>query len=466
MEENPALNQTAGLNLCLIEGNWDEGLPKLAAGSDEQLVRVARDDLAGPTDAAQRAALADRWWDMSNSEQYAAPGSDAQKQLRERAAKWWALARDDLEGDEKLRVDGMLFRAKSGDGPDPALLPDLKGLECRDAKWRPFFLAAFGGNAESEAAVEGALTWLSQHQQDNGSWNFRHTGPPCNSKCPNPGSLDDAPNVATALALLPFFGADHGPYEGPYHECVAKGLRFLQLQLGKNGSLYDTDAGSFPSQALATLALCEGAQFSTSRPNWDAARAALKIVLSTQNSDGGWSATKPNPGKKPPASSIESTYWNAAALATAGQLGLPIPQAALDRARRYLEEAQQGLPASRTTEEAAATLGRIILGEPRDHQLLADYAVRVAAEGPSTDGNLYRNYLQSQLLRDHGGRPWEAYNATLRDALLAAQATDGHTAGSWYFSDNGPTTKYGGRLLNTALGALLEVYYRNPMPRQ
>jgi hypothetical protein len=63
-----------------------------------------------------------------------------------------------------------------------------------------------GAGKGTESAVEGALRWLAEHQNANGSWSFPHTpGGKCNGFA-NPGSAQSFMG-ATGLALLPFLGA-------------------------------------------------------------------------------------------------------------------------------------------------------------------------------------------------------------------------------------------------------------------
>ncbi len=79
--------------------------------------------------------------------------------------------------------------------------------------------------------------------------------------------------------------------------------------------------------------------------------------------------------------------------------------------------------------------------------------------GPSD--NMYYNYYATQVMRHYGGDYWDAWNAKLRDQLVAAQDQKGHAKGSWYF----PKATYadrGGRLYCTSMATMmLEVYYRH-----
>ena len=91
------------------------------------------------------------------------------------------------------------------------------------------------------------------------------------------------------------------------------------------------------------------------------------------------------------------------------------------------------------------------------------------AAGPWIDGNstnLYFNYYATQVMRHHGGEPWEKWNGKMRKFLVDSQVRTGHADGSWYFQDDHAGA--GGRLFITSLSTMiLEVYYRHlPLYKQ
>jgi hypothetical protein len=51
-----------GTYLCLVKGNFEEGLPYLARGEDAALGALAKRDANGPRDPAEMVAIADEWW--------------------------------------------------------------------------------------------------------------------------------------------------------------------------------------------------------------------------------------------------------------------------------------------------------------------------------------------------------------------------------------------------------------------
>jgi len=472
---DPQANETVGKYYCLVKGDWEKGLTYLASGADESLKNLAESDLADAPLPSDRLAVADGWWETSEK----ATGR-AKIQLQRRAAFWYKLIEPQLTGLDQGKARQRLAQVGDLDAPLGVVeLPRFKGLECRRETLRPAMLRAFGGNDASEAAVARALEWLSRHQEAEGNWNFDHTGPRCQDRCPNKGTLDTAPNAATALALLPMLAAGNGPRDGRYQKNIALGLNFLINRIvwhdRSAASLYESDAGSMPSHALATIAFCEASTVARATRTKAAAQSAVNFIVRIQNTDGGWGVKPPlPPNGKPSVSDVISTGWNVAALRTAQWAGLNVPKKTLTQAGAYLEsmrtedktgyrrDEKQAANKADTTATALGMLCQMYLGRPRDAPDLVDYVTTLGGSGPSTSGQFYLNYLHAELLRHHGGPVWEAWNEKLRDHLVFTQETAGHAEGSW-FADNGWSSASGGRLFATVLAALtLEVYYRHP----
>jgi len=100
--EDPASNAAVGRYLCLLKGDWTEGLPHLAKGSDETTRALAAADLAGPPDAAAQNLLGDGWWDLAEKER---PSTEL---LHERAAIWYFKALPKLSGLSKTKAEKRL----------------------------------------------------------------------------------------------------------------------------------------------------------------------------------------------------------------------------------------------------------------------------------------------------------------------------------------------------------------------
>ncbi|MEX0818044.1 MAG: DUF1559 domain-containing protein [Pirellulaceae bacterium] len=86
LEEHPEdarANGDVGKFLCLIKGDWDNGLVILANGHDRSLKRLAEMELDDAGDAMQQLELADLWWREAETE---LPAFKATLQSR---AKYW-----------------------------------------------------------------------------------------------------------------------------------------------------------------------------------------------------------------------------------------------------------------------------------------------------------------------------------------------------------------------------------------
>ena len=89
----PAANLTAGRYLCFVVGDWEQGVPYLALGSDAGLKAVALKELRGAASADEQAAIGDMWWDLAQAKR----GAERDALLL-RAAAWYRQAAPDLAG--------------------------------------------------------------------------------------------------------------------------------------------------------------------------------------------------------------------------------------------------------------------------------------------------------------------------------------------------------------------------------
>ena len=100
------------------------------------------------------------------------------------------------------------------------------GFPQRDAIQRRDLLARYGGNMQSEAAVDHALDWLAAHQLADGGWSFDHSkAAACDGKCSHSGNLHTCRNAATAMALT-FCRLSPRKPVGTYDEIMEMDRRF------------------------------------------------------------------------------------------------------------------------------------------------------------------------------------------------------------------------------------------------
>ena len=324
-----------------------------------------------------------------------------------------------------------------------------------------------GGTKASEKSVASALKWFATHQNSDGSWNLDHRFGPCQSRCRHPGIRSDAPNGATALALLPFLGAGQTHLEGPYKENVAAGLQFLLRNMriiGQRGSLFD-QGGNYYSHGLGAIVLCEAYAMTKDKNLAKPAQMAIFETAYAQDPiGGGWRYSAQQRGD------TSALGWQLMALKSAHMAYLKVPSQTYIGASRFLDSVQSDSgakygytgptrPQSATT--AVGLLCRMYLGWKRDEPAIERGVETFKRKGPS-EGNMYYNYYATQVMRHFGGEPWKVWNESMREYLVRTQAQMGHEKGSWHFPGGGHAGHVGGRLYATSMATMiLEVYYRH-----
>jgi hypothetical protein len=333
-----------------------------------------------------------------------------------------------------------------------------------------------GGDATSEACVKRALGWLANHQFPDGGWSFSHgLAPGCHGTCRDPGSLAEARNAATALALLPFLGNNKTHKEGQYKNTVFKGLHYLidhMRDSSDGGDLSDPRPAGMYSHGLATIALCEAYGMTHDRDLLNPTRKALMFICSAQDpKGGGWRYTPREPGDTSVAG------WQLMALKSGLMAGVEIPNIEITayRAGLFLDSVQVEGGAKYgylTAGQGDATtaiglLCRMYSGWKKDNPILQRGVQLLSRRGPSP-GNMYYNYYATQVMHHWQGDEWQNWNRQMRDQLTHAQAKQGHEDGSWFTGSGDLGAPTGGRLYCTTMATMiLEVYYRHmPLYRE
>lgn len=386
------------------------------------------------------------------------------------------------------------------DTPGGEALPDLvplKGLsptplegstpaqyQLRSGDRRGQAVEQFGGNANSEAAVDLALHWLASIQNVDGYWDGDSYGAGKGSVADSRDPTGRDSNIGrnadtglTALAILAFLGKQNTLEEGQYSENVTRALRWLVYQQGKSPQNIDgylggnaAEVAGVYSHAMATFAIAE-AYAMTKDPEQsqfllEPLQKAIRFTLTCQLEDGGWRYKRGQQG----GGDMSIFGWHLMSLKSAQAAGMEIPLANRQKMILFLQQRGMGraggLASYRRNESPSVAMTaeslfcKQMLGLSREHPS-CDEAVKFLLTNPPTrqSMNLYSWYYSTLALYQYGGDAWDQWNLRLRDLLIAEQVTSGEFAGSWEPRDQ--WGGYGGRIYSTTFATLtLEVYYR------
>lgn len=359
-------------------------------------------------------------------------------------------------------------------GTGESRTPITAGLSGRGEDAKAALLAASGGTAGTERAVELALGWLARNaEKPDGLW--RLTGPY------EDGGNQENRLAASAMALLALQGAGTTPSSGRHAAVVDRAWKSLLKRQRDDGTFQlgaIPDQHSLYSHAQATIALCEALGMTRDERFLEPARRAVRYALAAQMPDGGWRYRPPEPNHENKGD-MSVTGWFLMALKTAEMAGLDVPAETYTRLESFLDNVfisdEKGFnyqinPLQKVVDfrpaiTAEGLLCRQYLGWGRDHPQLQAGIDRLLAESPlDMDGrtrNVYAWYYQTQVFHHAGGRAWESWNKELSEQLPAKQVRSGREAGSWDRA-NDQWGHIGGRLYVTCLSTLmLEAYYRH-----
>jgi hypothetical protein len=333
-------------------------------------------------------------------------------------------------------------------------------LQGRDVGMKNALLKAYGGTAETEAAVQLGLEWLKRRQEKTGSWSL--VGP--YSK----GGSTQNRIAATSMALLAFQGAGTTHEKGKYHKTVAKGWRFLLKEQTKDGVFFKRVAASnhrFYTHAQATIAICELYGMTRDPELKEPAQKAIDYLCDMQDQAGGW-RYYPKQG-----SDLSVTGWVLMGLQSGRMAGLIVPSPVFERISRYLDRLED-MGGSRygymsgdaftETMTAEGLLCRQYLGWRQDDPRL-ESGTQFHVDNPIEwrNANFYYWYYATQVLHHMEGDKWDEWNEILRTEIPNRQEKVGKERGSWY-SGSDRFADAGGRLYTTCLSIfMLEVYYRH-----
>ena len=331
-------------------------------------------------------------------------------------------------------------------------------LTGREAGAKKALLAAYGGNATTEAAVRAGLEWLKKQQKQDGGWSL--TGP-----YPDPGGVENRCS-ATAMALLAFQGAGHTHQAGDFKKEVQRGWDYL-LKMQNADGYFEHEAAHHHrlyAQAQATIAICELYGMTKDEKYKKPAQLALDFAHKAQAPEGGWRY-------EPKIDSDTSvTGWYVMAMQSGRMAGLEVQSPAEESINKFLDKCTPNgalysyKPGYETTltMTAEGLLCRQYLGWKHDDERMRrgiDYLLTNTID--YGEQNVYYWYYATQACHHMDGDDWNRWNAVMRQAVPTAQVKTGAEKGSWSPAGD-QWGAHGGRLYVTCLSIyMLEVYYRH-----
>ncbi|MEO7097988.1 MAG: prenyltransferase/squalene oxidase repeat-containing protein [Luteolibacter sp.] len=364
-----------------------------------------------------------------------------------------------------------------------AVIPTIMKGRCTDVE-RLKMLHEAGGTPQVEEAVKKSLEWLKGRQNSDGSWGSSY------------------PVAMTGLSLLCYLGHCEGTQSPEYGDNVTKGMTYLiNVALKHDGRIASNLSENqwVYEHAIATYALSESLTFSRNLqfkiPELETTvEKAAKIIVDGQSKAGGWDYMYKDGDRN----DLSVAGWQMQALKAAHASGVRIDN--FDKTIRnavewiskgaYVDDGkfaytgkqpraamtavgslclQQWGKESGSQVRAAVKLimdGLELREKPNGFVKAPDVSPLYAFDYSKPDADPYAWYYAVQVMRNAGGKEWDAMNKAILGSILPAQNGDG----SFQLENGGgKLVEVGGsrgakdsrdvyhQTLNTLM---LEVYYR------
>lgn len=297
---------------------------------------------------------------------------------------------------------------------------------------------------EVQASVAKALRFIASTQNSDGSW----------------GSSSYRGNPAiTGLACMALMADGNFPGRGKYGKQVERAVKFIMNSVNPRTGFVGARTGAqMYGHGFATLCIAEAYGMVPSSDLEKKLRLAVKCIVNSQKSDGGWRYA-PNPHGN---SDLSVTVCQMMALRAANNSGVKVSKAVIDRAIAYTKKSATpdgGFSytlSSRHSSFALTGAGVTVLYGAGDYDTKEakkglEYLKKHLSSHPGQGGYghyFYGHYYAAQAMYQAGGEYWEFWYPRVRDDLLRAQLPNG----SW---QSGVGNVYG-----AAMGALvLQVPY-------
>ena len=373
-------------------------------------------------------------------------------------------------------------------------------LRCRFEPLKTESLLKYGGDKETESAVQLGLEYLMRTQEEDGSWNCARHNPWHNKfLLPNFTNEDELVDVSvTGLNLLCFLASGSTHKYGPYQEVVRKGLEYIRDAQDKTGVInipkghihnerclvHGEDHGVLPrryNHNISTLVLVETYAMTGDEIIKDAAQRALEHSKNTPEQGFPWSFYLEK-------TDMGTSIFYITALKIAQQTDLIVSPKEIEKVKVYLDKLTDktsgriihicSIPIcfGGMDSTAAGLFAHILMNTGKKNPIVtksADWLKQFLPHWePFYQYASYPNLLflednimnewhwhyQTLAFKEIGGTYWEDWNKAYKDLILKHQRKGGALDGSW--DPEGPWATIGGRLYSTAFSILsLQAYY-------
>jgi len=278
-------------------------------------------------------------------------------------------------------------------------------------------------SAAQRHSVERGLSWLAAQQSPDGSY----------------GSLSHyGPHVGlTGLAGMAFISDGHTPGRGEYGRNVERCLEFILAHRSESGLFAaETSHGPMYGHGFATLFVAEVYGMSPKPQVREALRKAVRLIVSTQNDEGGW-RYQPVPND----ADISVTICQIMALRAARNAGVYVEKKVIEDAIEYVRKSQNpdggfrymlstgGSAFARSAAGVAALQYAGIYGGEEIRRGL-QYVRQYKPPKDQTVGHyFYGHYYAAQAMFLAGEDYWADWFPAIRHELLSRQEPDGSWRG-------------------------------------
>jgi len=280
----------------------------------------------------------------------------------------------------------------------------------------------------TQEAIERGLAYLARQQNPDGSFGS--------------GTVFSHNIAVTSLSGIAFLSAGNTPGRGKYGLQVDRALRYILDHVGPNGFITARDTsphGPMYDHGFATLFLAEVYGMSPTAELRDKLALAVKLIINTQNRQGGW-RYQPVRGE----ADISATVCQIMALRAARNSGLFVPKDTVDACVQYVQKCQvsdggfryqldPAVSPSAFPRSAAALVSLYSAGvyEGRTIKRGLEYLENFTPTGEvfrHENNYFYGHYYAVQAMWHAGGDHWNRWYPAIREELLLRQMPG---EGSW-----------------------------------